>query len=300
MLGQTSLNVTIQAFKNSPWVLLDLLSISVGLIGMQSFLSWGSTYTIMSHANLFSSLCGIIIVVARLLTFQKVTQVEIVGAFVSVIGCILTTFDNKARKIDDSDQNIMLGNSLAALSSVFATVYLIRGAELSKKLPHIQNLILMTFMTNLIFFCAGPFVFPGNFTFTMDLSTGVFGWIADKNFLYSFFVLSAINGCGTLGLQLLAMKYFSPVIVGTMMLLEPVFSQIYGIALGLDEYPGILTYVGGIIVLAGLYQLLAFSEGDAPRKIEEQLSTASSSLDLNSNGYRKLPDVESQDITAVK
>jgi len=41
----------------------------VGLIGMQSFLTWGAELTIMAHANLYSSLSSMIIVCMRLIRF---------------------------------------------------------------------------------------------------------------------------------------------------------------------------------------------------------------------------------------
>jgi len=59
---------------------------------------------------------------------------------------------------------------------------------------------------------------------------------------------------------MLVFKYFTPVVAGTMMLLEPMFSQVYGIALGLDQYPGAITYVGGFMILAGLFVLLVYEE----------------------------------------
>ena len=57
---------------------------------------------------------------------------------------------------------------------------------------------------------------------------------------------------------MLVFKYFSSVVAGTMMLLEPIFSQVYGIALGLDEYPGFITYIGGLLILGGLYILIVY------------------------------------------
>ena len=73
---------------------------TIGLMGMQVFLSWGSIYTIMAHANLFSSVCAIVIVTYRVLTFQRVTIPEIVGSLIAIGGCIVTSFDAGAQKVD--------------------------------------------------------------------------------------------------------------------------------------------------------------------------------------------------------
>jgi len=73
---------------------------AVGLMGMQSFLTWGATYTIMSHANLFSSLVSIIIVSYRLLTFKAISKFEIIGSLIAIIGCAMTTLDGSADKVN--------------------------------------------------------------------------------------------------------------------------------------------------------------------------------------------------------
>lgn len=104
-----------------------LIVTAIGLIGMQSFLTWGATYTIMSHANLYSSLCAIMIVGWRLAVRSPVSKMEILGTIVSMGGCVVTTFDPSAQKTIDEDNKIQLGNLLSFFSSVFATLYIIKG-----------------------------------------------------------------------------------------------------------------------------------------------------------------------------
>lgn len=105
----------------------DLIITAMGLIGMQSFLTWGATYTIMAHANLYSSLTSMMIVGWRLSCRKPVTKYEILGTLVALGGCFVTTFDPSAEKTHDSDNNITLGNLLSFFSSVFATFYILKG-----------------------------------------------------------------------------------------------------------------------------------------------------------------------------
>jgi drug/metabolite transporter (DMT)-like permease len=100
-------------------------------MGMQSFLTWGATYTIMSHANLYSSLCSIMIVGLRMATLEPVTKFEIIGCIVALFGCVITTFDPEAIKTSDEDNHIQLGNFLCFISSIFATLYILKGQEVS-------------------------------------------------------------------------------------------------------------------------------------------------------------------------
>ena len=98
-----------------------------------------------------------------------------------------------------------------------------------------QYLILLTAFACIAFYTLFPLAYHGQqFHFSTNLETGIFGWLAPENFWYNILVVSGLNGVGTLALQMLVFRYFTPVVAGTMMLLEPLFSQVYGIALGLD------------------------------------------------------------------
>jgi drug/metabolite transporter (DMT)-like permease len=112
----------------------------------------------MSHANLFSSLCAVIIVAYRLATFEKVTKVEIIGTAIAIFGCVMTSFDRSADKADPGESNIGLGNFLSFLSSIFATIYILKGLEASRQLDPLKYLILLTFITTFIFLTVAPLI----------------------------------------------------------------------------------------------------------------------------------------------
>lgn len=59
---------------------------------------------------------------------------------------------------------------------------------------------------------------------------------------------------------MMVFRLFTPIIAGAEMLIEPAFGQIYGIALGLDKFPGIITYIGGALTFAGLFILLKYEK----------------------------------------
>lgn len=81
----------------------------------------------MSHANLYSSLCAMIIVGLRFSMRKPVTKFEVIGTLVALSGCVVTTFDPSAQKTLEVDNKIQLGNLLSFFSSVFATVYILKG-----------------------------------------------------------------------------------------------------------------------------------------------------------------------------
>ena len=127
LLTKTSPRNELSKWDLSWPVLRSLLLASFGLIGMQSFLSWGATYTIMSHANLYSSLTSLLVITYRMTTCRPLTKYEIIGSIVAILGCTITTQDPMAEKVDTGSSSIFFGNFLSFLSSIFATVYILIG-----------------------------------------------------------------------------------------------------------------------------------------------------------------------------
>ena len=199
----------------------DLLMTSVGLIGMQSFLTWGAQYTIISHVNLYSSLCAIMIVAYRLVTCHTLTWIEIGGSLIAFTGCILTSFDKDASKTDSTQTNVTFGDFLSLLESAFETLYIIKGQHLARRLSPFQYLAVLSFTCCLAFFTVFPLLFTDSFYFTTDPSNGLFGWLSQS--LYLLLMISFLNGIVTFALQFYVFQTFSPIIVGSMMLLEPIF-----------------------------------------------------------------------------
>ena len=58
------------------------------------------------------------------------------------------------------------------------------------------------------------------------------------------------NGVGTTG-YIAIMKYFDPVVVAMVMLMEPCIALFQGIAVGVTTLPGWITWLGNAIVISG-------------------------------------------------
>jgi drug/metabolite transporter (DMT)-like permease len=56
--------------------------------------------TIFSHACIFTSLGGIIIVIYKLIKRETIHKYEIIGTIISLVGCVITIFDPNAAKVD--------------------------------------------------------------------------------------------------------------------------------------------------------------------------------------------------------
>ena len=63
---------------------------------MQFTFFYSGSFTIFSHAYIFSSSGGMLIIIYRLITRQKVHRFEIYGTVLAIIGCVVNVFDNDA------------------------------------------------------------------------------------------------------------------------------------------------------------------------------------------------------------
>ena len=83
----------------------------------------------------------------------------------------------------------------------------------------------------------------------------VFGHLNSKNFFFNTFYFGFVCGIGgTIGAVIVLQSgYFPTILIMNLCLLRPIISQAAGIYLKIDEYPGVMTYAGGILVLGSIY-----------------------------------------------
>jgi hypothetical protein len=51
----------------------------------------------------------------------------------------------------------------------------------------------------------------------------------------------------------MVLKYFSPLVLCTSFLCEPLVSQAMGCLFNIDKIPGVLTFIGGMVALVGIF-----------------------------------------------
>lgn len=84
---------------------------------------YSGQYSIISHTLIFSNLGGILIVFFMLIRRQYVNKYEILGTAIALVGCLLTVSDGKAKKVNEAEGNMLLGNCIAFGASVCAAFY---------------------------------------------------------------------------------------------------------------------------------------------------------------------------------
>ena len=89
--------------------------------------------------------------------------------------------------------------------------------------------------------------------FSIDLNYGFFGFLNPDIALFTlipFGILCSLMGSAG---YILSLLYFSPEVVSNCFLLEPFVAQIMGYYCGFDELPGVLTVLGTIVTLIGVF-----------------------------------------------
>ena len=85
-----------------------------------------------------------------------------------------------------------------------------------------------------------------------DKYYGGFGFLNGDTLFAALVCYGASSGFwGSTG-YILSLLFFSPVIVSAAFLFEPFFGQLFGYWMDIDHFPGVLTWVGTLLVLVGV------------------------------------------------
>jgi drug/metabolite transporter (DMT)-like permease len=96
-------------------------------------------------------------------------------------------------------------------------------------------------------------IFTPDFEFSLNSSIGALGFFTSGYYPYVLLLVGLIGGALVYISYGMSLRYFSPLVVCTALLFEPMLSQIFGSFLNLGKMPGLLTLFGTIFVMVGLY-----------------------------------------------
>jgi drug/metabolite transporter (DMT)-like permease len=123
--------------------------------------------TIMSHAEIFSSLSGSFIIIYRLIRREPQCKIEIWATVVAFAGATVVNLDHQAKKVDPSSQNIILGNMICLLSSLFGAFNLHYSSELLNRLSMHYVLFLQALVT-FVWLAPVGFILIDDFSLGLD------------------------------------------------------------------------------------------------------------------------------------
>ena len=209
-------------------------------------------------------MASLLIIGSNLALGAPVLFFEGLGALIGLAGALICA---KASSGDDDDEDeanssrsrAMMGNIIAFLASVSTAFYLIVAKNLRPKV----DLFLFMFQ---IFTLASIFLFiymqqsGQECELSFHPEIGFFGWMNPQldRLPLELYMAIICNGVGTTG-YIAIMKYFDPVVVSMVMLMEPVIAAFMGVAAGVSTLPGWVTWAGDAVVTVG--SLMVISSG---------------------------------------
>lgn len=146
--------------------------------------------------------------------------------------------------------------------SFFASFFMLMNGLVVKALPIFFVLIVQSALGFLFNGAVNAVLFSGDYVFfSTDVVWGGFGLVGEEPLALACYALSAgfLGNCG----YVIALLFFSPVIVSASFLFEPFIGQMIGYWLAIDHFPGLLTWIGTTVVVLGI---LGIQKADRQRK----------------------------------
>lgn len=191
---------------------------------------------------------------------HQVLLFEGIGALVGFAGaliCASAPADSDDSGAPSDGHLAMLGNIIAFLASVSTAMYLTLAKKLRPKVDIFLFMFILFTLSSISLFVYMKLVGqPVEMSFHPDV--GIFGWINPELDRLPLELYSAIicNVVGTAG-YIAIMKYFDPVVVSMVMLMEPIVASFMGAAVGVSSLPGWITWAGDAVVVLGSVMVIS-------------------------------------------
>ena len=221
--------------------------------------------TYSSHVLLFSGMASVVLFFWKIIKRLPVTSLEIAGILIALFGSAVISQSGGGSSSEYSAHDIVAGDMICFLGSVFSAF----NFQILAPLLQVYRIgIYLVLSNSWVFMISLVSVFFSGFSmsFGLDAMTGFFGFLNPKNIAISIFCLGLIGTYGALFTILISLQYLSPMIVALSSLVQPMIAQIFSTALGLEGFPGIMTIIGGAVVLGGLFMVSQSAPVESKRK----------------------------------
>ena len=184
---------------------------------------------------------------------------EGLGLMVTVAGALLCSHDSDRQRVEQLHGGndayrfqTLKGDALALLAGFAGVVYLVSTNALRDKVD-----ILIYMPLNMLAgsaFVVGfiTIVLHQHITIDLDPTSGVFGWMTPRfdRLAVELYIIFGCSVFGTFG-YIQAMRYFDNLTVSFACLLEPMIATVVAFSCGVGLLPGIVGWVGNVLVVAG-------------------------------------------------
>ncbi len=208
-------------------------------------------YTSIGNAVIFANSQALLLLAGKAFIGTPIVWMEATGALVAFSGAMLCAAGESSPVGQESHALAILGDVLALCAAIGGVGYL----TFAKAIRHTMSVTLFMFMV----------MFTGSFlvliymlvsnvgvSFSADANHGLFGWTnwRPDRLLIELWIVIVCNLTGTMGF-LNAMQHFDNLIIAVATLLEPMVASLIAFALGVGELPGVMGWIGNILVVIG-------------------------------------------------
>lgn len=252
------------------------------------------TLTSLSHATLFNNAHSLLLVVLKLFLRQPLALFEGLGAAVGVAGGAVTTMDTTIVATSTMVTATALGDIVALIGASGGAIYFVLAKRLRAKMDLIVFMCSLTLTSACVLF-ATLLVKGEDVAFSTDPHIGILGWVnpqPDRLYIALYLVL-VCDLMGTMG-YISVMKYFDPIVISVVCLLEPIVASVMGVIMGVDAVPGVLTFIGATLVIGGTFMVIATQsekteQVDATEAIKTMANTGTPKPMYSARAKRKTP-----------
>ena len=251
-----------------------VLYASLGYAAYNACISLALSLTTVPRATLLASMTPVILIVAKAIRKERISQEEYKGVFVVLIGGIITAYPSFAAPIFTMD--VAVGDSLAFLSCCGLSMYAYFStiARSAGVYPFLYS-FLTTFLAAVVLTALSVFTEGSQLYFipcvthvhcnnisVVALTTAnttrhcntfsVTEWFAaDSPYLSTVLFMSIVPGILSLSALSWALKGLSPLFLGVCYNIEPVFAIFVSMYIGVSESPNIWSIAGGCVIITG-------------------------------------------------
>lgn len=212
--------------------------------------------TSVGHATLFSNTHSMLLVFWKLLQRKPVAAFEALGAAIGVVGGVITSTDSTP-----GGPNVVSASAigdLVALSGAAGGALYFTLAKKVRPSMHVMVFLCGLTATSATALLCYMLASGQDLSLSTDPYNGVFGWLTPSSnrllaVLYLVFICDCIGTMGYIGV----MKYFDPIVVSIVCLVEPIVATAQGIVMNVDVMPGRITFVGATLVIGGTCLVLS-------------------------------------------
>ena len=181
---------------------------------------------------------------------------------IGFIGALICASASSSADSDDENtvnngHREMMGNILAFLASVATAQYLTVAKTLRPKVDLFVFMFLIFTLSSVSILVYMTYI-GQEYELSFHPVIGLFGWMNPQmdRLPLELFMTIICNGVGTTG-YIAIMKYFDPVVVSMVMLMEPIIASFIGAAVGVSTLPGWVTWAGDAVVAVGSFLVIS-------------------------------------------